>query len=235
MNQYLDRSGEDESGLALLPFFMALRAGVRMAVELEAGNVETADTYRILAQELISRKDPMTLAIGGLSGSGKSTIARHLAPALPGPAGARILRSDVVRKVSAGRDLSETMSDAAYSGAARIAVYRQLLGRAQEGFDAGASIIIDATFQDQEMRDMLTASGGLPVIGVWLDVPLDERLRRIAGRSDDASDADGEVASRQIAPDDPGPGWQKFDASDTPSTVKQRIIDSLKPNSPRRA
>lgn len=225
MNRYWDMAGEDEAALAILPFFMALRAGVRMAVDIEAGKVAEADTYRQLARQLMDRAPPVALAIGGLSGSGKSTIARQLAPRLPGAAGARLLRSDMIRKRALDLNPQETLSaPGAYSSAARGAVYERLFEHGRTAFVAGCSVILDATFQEDAMRRALSTRMDPAPLGVWLDLPLDQRLARIAGRRADASDADARVARRQDAPEELPPGWHRIDASGTPEEVADRVM-----------
>ena len=227
MNRYWDMAGEAEAALELLPFFMALRAGVRMAVGIEAGAVVEADRYRQLARHLARRAPPVALAIGGLSGSGKSTIARLVAPQLPGPAGARLLRSDVLRKRLQGLAPETRLTGApAYSAAARGAVYAHLADHAREAYAAGGSVILDATFQDGAARTALEAAG-LPLAKLWLDVPRDVRLARVAARPAGASDAGPDVAGAQEEPAGLGADWQRVDASGTPGDVARRVLEAI--------
>jgi len=228
MNRYWDTAGEDEGALALLPFFMALRAGVRMAVDVEAGALETADVYRRLARRLLRRAPPILLAIGGLSGSGKSTIARALAPHLPGPAGARLLRSDVLRKRLQGIAQEARLGGhAAYGAEARAGVYTALFDAAASAHGAGHSVILDATFQDKHIRQALSDRLGKEVPCLWLDVPQTVRLERVGGRSGDASDADIEVARSQAEPRALAPQWQRIDGRGTPAEIVSAILGTL--------
>jgi len=107
-NHYLDRMDESE-GLPLLPLFLSLRAGIRAQVtetaarQLAAGAprdqaMTEARNYLDLAIALLHPAEPSLVAIGGFSGSGKTTVARGLAPMLNPVPGARVLRSDVIRK-----------------------------------------------------------------------------------------------------------------------------------------
>lgn len=114
MNRYLDESDEsgDAEGLALLPFFMALRASIRAQVlATQAQMTDTpsrekviaqANSYLALAMRLLEPARPRLLAIGGLSGSGKSTAAAAVAHRIGAAPGARILASDRIRKQLAG-------------------------------------------------------------------------------------------------------------------------------------
>lgn len=207
MNRYWDETRQPEWALALLATFMALRAVVRMTVAEEAGDRDEAALYHRLGLQLLDLPHPVFLAIGGLSGCGKSSIARLVAPSLPGPCGARILRTDVIRK-SAGPDAS--LID--YSLDARRAIYRRLAKAAEETLACGASVIADATFADRRNRDQLAAAFAGRFTGIWLRASKSTRLARIAARSGDASDATAAVALAQIEPDDLGPEWVTVDA-----------------------
>ncbi len=204
MNTWWNASGEAESGLALLPLFMALRAGVRAAVAMEAGDATEAQDYRRLGLDLLAPTPPALVAIGGLSGSGKSAVARALAAELPGPCGARLLRTDVIRK--AGPD---PLDADAYRPEHRAEVYRRLMERAAEAFAAGCPVIADATFQDAEARRAMMALR--PGHALWLRAERKTRLVRVAGRAGDASDATVAVAAAQGEPA-PEPGWTVVDA-----------------------
>lgn len=225
MNRYWDSAREDEDALALLPFFMALRAAVRMAVAVEAGNLADAQTYRQLCLDVLARERPVLVAIGGLSGSGKSTIARELAPQLPGPAGARLLRSDVIRKRSMARSPETVRAGrGTYTPERRAQTYRELGEHAVKAVSAGASVIADATFGVSSAREKLTRVKGASCHAFWLRLPLATRLARISGRGKDASDADVSVAIEQVEPCNLGDEWQVLDASCKVETVVHQIL-----------
>ena len=213
MNAYWDASGEGEEALDLLPFFMALRATVRMSVAVEAERLAEADAYRALAIDLLKRPEAALVAVGGLSGSGKSAVAAELCPLLPGPAGARWLRSDVIRKQTLGIAPQQHAGDADYTDAARTQVYRELAARAGQALHAHACVVADATFLSMNARTLTSAAAPrCPLHAFWLDAPLEVRLERIAGRSGDPSDADASVAAAQEDPVDLGADWRRIDA-----------------------
>jgi predicted kinase len=213
LNRYWDESGEDEAALALLPFFMSLRASVRMAVALEAGAGKEADDYGRLSEVLLTPvKSEAVVALGGLSGTGKSALAKELAPSMPGPAGARILRSDVLRKRLMGIPASARADAQAYAPVERARVYRELIS-AGLAASAGASVILDATFQTPSARRLTGSAFGARLLGYWLHAPLATRLSRVSRRKDDASDADVDVAAAQREPDKLEAGWGRLDAT----------------------
>jgi hypothetical protein len=213
MNRYWDASSQPEAALALLPLFCGLRAAVRMAVAVEAGDLVEAGRYRRLGLALLAPVRPVLVAIGGLSGTGKSALAQAIGADLPGACGARILRSDVVRKALAGALPTERLASEAYSPDRRAAIYRHLAERAQAAMRAGASAIVDATFQADEARSEIErAAAGHPFAGIWLSAPTSVRLARVGARRGDASDATPEVAASQVEPDRLGPAWRRLDA-----------------------
>jgi hypothetical protein len=214
MNAYWDAAGEDEAALDLLPFFMSLRAAVRMAVAVEAAKLEEAHRYRQLGLELLAPAPARLMAIGGLSGVGKSAVAEALAPMLPGPAGARLLRSDVLRKRMLGLPLAERAQDSAYAPERQAEVYEELGVRAQDALASHASVVADATFRTSLQRELIgRAAHGAAFNGYWLQTPLHIRLQRVAQRIGDASDADLKVAAEQKEPSDLPASWRTLDAS----------------------
>ncbi len=221
VNRYLDRA-EEMSGLAALPLFLSVRAAVRAKVavaSLQFHPVEAAadaKAYLDLARSLLRPAAPRLLAIGGLSGTGKSTIAAGLAPDfLPAP-GARIIRSDVLRK-SLMKVAPETrLPQEAYSEEMSARVRQAMLAQAQAGLAAGYTVIADATFMADVWREgiaQIARAAGVPFIGLWLDAPAPVLMQRIAQRSGDVSDADREVLSRQLQADLGTIDWQRVDVS----------------------
>ncbi len=109
-NRYLLAAGMEEQldALTALPFFLALRATIRARVALDKRKLvegeerataeDEARDYRTLAAHLIAPPKPRLVAIGGLSGTGKSALAASLAPFLLPAPGAVHLRSDIERK-----------------------------------------------------------------------------------------------------------------------------------------
>jgi uncharacterized protein len=228
MNRYWDAAQQPEEGLALLPLFLALRAAVRMAVSVEGGDLVQAERYRTLAIELLRPAIPRLLAIGGLSGSGKSTLATAVAPMLPGPCGARLLRTDVIRKSAAGVAPTHRLAAETYQPDARADVYRWLADHAHDAITAGSSVIADATFQEDCARaDIEAAAGDAELIGFWLRTPTEVRIARVARRQNDASDATAEVARQQEDPQALGDRWRVLDASRSLDVLSEDLLRKL--------
>jgi aminoglycoside phosphotransferase family enzyme len=227
LNRYLaeTRRAEDLDGLAALPLFLSLRAAIRAKVSAAKLDVGADERYAAiaagrgyfqLAQRLIAPPAPRLVAIGGLSGTGKSTVARALAPALPPPPGAVVLRSDVERKALFGKPETEPLPAAAYGADVTRRVYAALADKSRRVTAAGRTAIVDAVFARPDERGQVAAAARasrVPFRGLFLAAALDVRVARVSGRPRDASDADAEVA-RQQESYQPGPiEWTRVDAS----------------------
>ena len=222
-NRYLDRSGES-GGLAALPLFLSARAAVRAHVlgallrsgKTEKATAEAAKRYLALALAALEPQPPRLLALGGVSGTGKSTVAQALAADLLPAPGARVLRSDVLRKRLAGVAPETRLPRESYSIAAAARVYAALGDAADEALAAGYSAVVDATFLRAEERASIEAVArrhGAHFTGLWLEAPRDVLADRIAARKGDASDADLAVLDWQMGLDTGPIGWRRVDAS----------------------
>lgn len=225
LNGWLE-SARDYPGLRLLPFFMALRAAIRARVLFltalagDAGrgalSADSARGYFRLAGRVIRRPRPVLLAVGGLSGTGKSTIARRLALDIAPAPGAVILRSDVIRKRIFGRTPEERLPQDAYRPEVSARVFTAMFRDARRALAAGQPVILDATFMDEALRDhaaLLAGREGVPFRGLWLEAPDSVLIPRIGARRGDASDATAEVLARQREAGAGLVGWMRVDAS----------------------
>ena len=238
-NRYLDLSPADEDGVKLLPLFLAVRATVRAHVLAAqsarpgggAPLVSRARDYLDLAIDLLKPVAPQIVAIGGLSGTGKSTLARALGGYLGRPPGARILRSDVLRKRLAGLAPETQLPATSYSSASGAAVYAKLDQLAAAALAGGQAVVTDAAFARRAERDAIATMAehaSVKFDGLWLEAPEALLLDRIASRGPDASDADAKVvaiqAQQAIGELD---GWQVVAATGTPEKVAAAALAVL--------
>ncbi len=226
MNRYLDE-GEDEEGMRLLPFFLALRAAVRAHVtatqvaEAESRSealVAEARSYFDLAENFLEEVPPRLIAIGGLSGSGKTTVADHLAPHLGLAPGARILESDRVRKALFDVPAETRLPQAAYRPEVSAEVYRELAMRAQDLLANGVCVVADAVFDSQENRLKMSAAARQAkarFTGIWLEAAPSTLRRRVRERQLGPSDATLTVLARQLERNPQVTDWQTV-AADAP-------------------
>jgi predicted kinase len=206
---------------------MAVRAAIRAMVLLQTdqatgqpgANLADARHYLTQAAGHLTPRPPVLIAIGGLSGSGKSVLARDLAAEIGACPGAIHLRTDTERKAP-GPAVS-------YDPAARAAVYDRMLARASVILSAGHGVILDATFLDAAPRAAAAALARRHCAafhGLWLTAPPDVLIRRVTDRRGDPSDADALVVAAQLARGITPPeeaGWITLDAGRSP--LKTRI------------
>ena len=216
MNRYLARTG-DASLLALLPCFLSVRAMVRAHVQASRGVSAEAARYLEMAQAALQPAPSLMVAIGGLQGSGKTTLARALAPELGRPPGALLVRSDEIRKRLHGALPEQKLPAAAYSPGANASVNSALLEAAETGAHSGQAVIVDSTFLHAPLRHGVEAAARrtkIPFLGLWLTAPMETMLQRVSTREHDASDAGPDVL-RAAAELDPGRiSWRAVPADD---------------------
>jgi aminoglycoside phosphotransferase family enzyme/predicted kinase len=229
---YLDATWDD-AGIALLPLFLSCRAAIRAKVqglaaereddaEARAREIQAARAYLDLAASFLTPGPPRLVAIGGVSGTGKSTLARELAPALGRAPGAVLLRSDVTRKKLCGVAPTERLGADAYAEQVSARVYDSLAARAAAILSAGHAAIVDAVFLDRQERahiERVAIERGLRFDGIWLATDPEVLAQRVALRRGDASDATAAVVRRQIALDPGAIGWHRVDSGGAPEQV----------------
>jgi predicted kinase len=222
LNRYLDLTG-DNAGLPALPLFLSMRAAVRAHVlatqarrHAAAGIDDEARAYLALAAACLRRGTPRLIAVGGFSGTGKSTLARALAVGLAPVPGARVIRSDVLRKRQHGVMPETRLPPSAYTAAATARVYDGLRDQARGALDAERCAIVDAAYlraaERREIAD-LARQAGVPFIGIWLEAAPAVLAARIAARRNDASDADAGILAMQLEMDVGVVDWHRIDAA----------------------
>jgi uncharacterized protein len=231
---------EDIDGLAALPFFLSMRAAIRANVTAarmerapgaERGAIAAAArAYFDFARRAITPPKPQLIAVGGLSGTGKTRLARALAPLVGPMPGAVIVRSDVERKALFGVGETDRLSQDAYTPEVNQQVYEIQLDKARRVLGAGHSAIVDAVFARPDEREALTAAGrsaGVGLRGLFLTADLATRLDRVGSREADASDAGRDIAKAQEDYDLGAVGWRQIDASGTPEQTLTRALAAL--------
>ncbi len=234
LNRYVARTG-DAALTRGLPLFLSLRAMIRAHVEAKRGNAEIAASYLAGASAYLQKQPPVVLAIGGLPGTGKSTLARAVAPDIGNAPGALVLRSDEIRKRQHKMAPEERLPQSAYSDAASEEVFSELASLVQLVAAGGHAVIADATFIDARHRAKVKAAAGaagVPFLGLWLEAPLSELEARVSARERDASDATVAVLRAASAANPRAGDWTPIRASDA-ATAEAEARDAMAGRFPR--
>lgn len=225
-NRYLTETG-DVDGIALLPLFLSCRAAVRAKTSATAARLqeepfrrreseEQARRYLQMASRLLRPAPPVLIAVGGLSGSGKSSLAMALAPSIGAVPGAVVVRSDEIRKQLSGVAPRHRLGPEGYTEDMSRRVYAELGERADRVLREGQAAIVDAVFarlSDRQAIEQIARDARVPFVGLWLDAPEAVLVERVAHREHDVSDADAAVIRGQLRQDVGSMSWARIDAS----------------------
>lgn len=213
---HLSRELQDQDLARLVHFFSIYRAHVRAKVACFRSNElapempeylavkREAERYFDLATSYIVEPEvPTMFLVGGLSGTGKSVVARRLARSLD----SKLVSSDVVRKELAGLPpetrVPATYGTGIYTPEHTERTYETILERARALLSEGRSVVLDATFLDSRWHEQaheVAASSGADVLLIECRCPpavVYERLERRARVASEPSDADWAVYQQQ--------------------------------------
>jgi uncharacterized protein len=235
LNKYLALTEiENPDALSALPLLMSLRAAIRANVlRARVGRnsrdgadvLQSVRNYLELARRSIRPSVPTLVAIGGLSGTGKSLTARALTPGILPLPGAVLLRTDVLRKQYFQVAETERLPNSSYLPEATEKIYEMLFRRASRILAQGHSVVVDAVFaREAERAAIADVARRLSVrfSGLFLTSDLAIRQQRVGQREADASDATPEIAQLQEGYDIGVLDWAQIDASGTPDQTLQR-------------
>ncbi len=178
-----------------------------------------------LAAQRAPLAPPKVIAVGGIIGCGKSTVARWMGGTLLAP----IVESDRTRKHLMGVDALQSLATTAWSGAYSAGdterVYAEILRRAESVLGSGRSIIVDATFRSQSHRERirdLARQFNVPFLFVECRADAEicrERLQRREGQKT-TSDGRAELLDEFIR------SWEPVQGMDAKEYV---VIDTSSP------
>jgi uncharacterized protein len=223
----------------LAEHYVAFRAHIRAMVaclrSAQGDQTAAGEASRLLqiARDHLERGQVALVLVGGLPGTGKSTLAAGLADRFNWT----ILRSDEVRKDLLGIAHTDRVEDAfrqgLYSPAVTAATYLELLERARRLLALGEPVVLDESWTDRHHRGAAAAVAhdtSSELIELECTAPHDvsaERLRERARAAADVSDATPAVAAAMAATADPWPSAQQIDTSGTVAVAAERADDVI--------
>jgi uncharacterized protein len=170
------------------------------------------------------------VVVGGLPGTGKSTVAGALGDAL----GAAVLRSDEVRKELDGqaidRPAAAAYREGLYTAEHTARTYCEVLRRAGVALGMGESVVLDASFTDDAWRDAarrLAVEADAPLTELRCRVDADvaaDRIRRRQAAGGGASDATPAIAAAMAATET---AWPSAHVVDTSGPVAASVASGL--------
>jgi hypothetical protein len=231
---------DELDGLAALPLFLSLRAAIRAKVTAlqparNAGHIAAARRLFEAACGFLEPAKLELIAIGGLSGTGKSSLASALSPSIGRAPGALHLRSDIERKRLYGLREFDRLPDEAYRPEISPKIYERLRYMAAIALAAGQSVVIDAAHLKAAERLAeadLASRRQAQFTGLWLEAPTDVLFERVARRKDDASDATQAVVAAQAQEKIGAMDWERLDASASRDSLIDQALASIRRSPP---
>lgn len=207
LNTYVELTGDWE-GLQVLPIYLSRQTYVRAKVtsfllndpgvpeaEKQAAQ-ETAALYYRMSWECSQFRSGQLTMMAGLSGSGKSTMARQLARST----GAIQIRSDAVRKHLGGVPLYDQGGSELYTAEMTQNTYNRLLDLGLKLAKQGYSVILDAKYDRQSLRQAVieqATTANIPLQILHCDAPIEVLQERVQQRRGDIADATVTVLAAQ--------------------------------------
>ncbi|MDI2124790.1 AAA family ATPase [Yinghuangia seranimata] len=233
LHWYVEFSG-DQAPTTLWHHYVAYRAFVRAKVALlrrEQGDPAAgrlaADYCDLTLRHLRAGAVKLVL-VGGLPGTGKTTIADGVAERL----GMTVVGTDRLRKEAAGMSPGQHGDASLYTPDRVAANYDALLRRAASLLERGESVVLDATWNAAEPRAhalALASRVGADAVQIRCTVSEHVAEKRLRSRADAWSDADTSVARTMAHASAP---WPDAVSLDTEAPVDHSVacaVEAVRP------
>ncbi|GAA5104563.1 AAA family ATPase [Haloechinothrix salitolerans] len=226
----------DPAPESLRRHYIAYRAFVRVKVAClrhAQGNTAAADNakrYAAIAVDHLRKGQVRLVIVGGLPGTGKSTVAGAVADEL----GAVLLSSDRLRKELAGRNPTDSAASSYGGGIYALEhterTYDEMLWRARALLARGETVVLDASWHRQPHRDAARAVADetrSELVQLRCYAPTDVTAERMRRRTGSASDADADIAMEMAARTDPWPDAIALDTVKAPSVTAAEALRAV--------
>lgn len=233
VQSYREESG-DSWPHSLEQHYKAYRAAVRCKVAFlqakEDGQrcVSAADALLQDASTYLREAAVRLVVIGGLPGTGKTTLASSLSNVT----GWSALHSDVLRKelvgLTVGTPAPSSIGTGLYSNEMTTTVYNDMFHRAEHSLSRGESVIIDASFADPVWREAaaeLAARTFTDLVPIVCEAPKEVVYKRLAEPRTGGSDATAEVHDWMASSSPPWPGAFVVDTSQSNTEALKVLLD----------
>ncbi len=223
LNTYLEQTGDWE-GVQLLPFYLTRQAYVRAKVTsmlLDDPQISTTDKqqaiataqdYYRLAWHYTQPRQGQIYVMSGLSGSGKTTVGRHLAQHFQGLQ----IRSDAIRKQLAGLTLNQKGDASLYQPEMTERTYSRLAELGLLLASQGFTVILDAKYDRFRWRNSLLLAAqkqNIPFKIIHCQASISTLGDRLLNRQGDISDATQTLLPQQWQQ------WEDFTAEELPYVI----------------
>lgn len=232
LNDYLNSAG-DSPPPSLRHHYIAYRAMVRAKtdrIRAAQGDPEAAghaEHHLELAAEHLVQGAVRLVLVGGLPGTGKTTVTAHLAAAT----GAVTISSDDVRAELRGAGsivgAAGVYGEGAYRPAAKALVYSRMLEQARKHLEHGVSVVLDASWTDSDQRARAVALADethSDLLRLRCVCPRTLAAERIGARAKGSSDATPAIAAALAAVAAP---WPEAIVLDTTQPIEASIATAL--------
>ncbi|GHH82835.1 hypothetical protein GCM10018793_43420 [Streptomyces sulfonofaciens] len=235
---YREYSG-DPAPPSLWHHYVAYRAFVRAKVSLiqaaqgAHGAAGAAGKLAGLALRHLRESAVRLVLVGGLPGSGKTTVSGALADRL----GATLLSTDRLRKELAGippdRSARAAYGTGLYTAEARHRTYEELLAHAETLLARGESVVLDASWTSAAER--AAAAGAAErttsdLVALCCRAPRGVARTRLAHRPAGPSDADQATADAMAERMDPWPGAVVLDTTGPVRSAVDQAVHAVRPD-----
>ncbi|MCP2293561.1 bifunctional aminoglycoside phosphotransferase/ATP-binding protein [Nocardia amikacinitolerans] len=233
LDDYLRATG-DTAPMSLRSHYIAYRATVRAKVDLirqhqgDGAADERAIRHLRIARDHLERAAVRLALVGGMPGTGKTTVARRLAAAT----GATVLSTDRIRtELAAARIVTGEggqFGTGRYSPANKARVYDELLDRARTLLGSGVSVILDASWVDEDERHRaaeLAEQTYSELVQLHCACPPELAAGRIRERAPGDSEATPAIAEAMVATAAP---WSGVTELDTARPIDETVAVALR-------